>query len=138
MPAVIEKKFVEMDLIIPFDSSTYGLYESKKELLRCGKLKIKINSNENTGHHRPHIHATFDDVDVVCSIDNIIEIIEPKSCPLRIANLVQEVIAHPTNLMKARILWNEVQSNYKFQDQDINTKNLTISRRENKIFLYTK
>ena len=89
-------------------------------------------------HEPPHIHATYDDVDVVCSIDNIIEIIEPKSCPLRIANLVQEVIAHPTNLMKARILWNEVQSNYKFQDQDINIKNLTISRRENKIFLYTK
>lgn len=98
-------------------------------------LKIKINSNENTGHHRPHIHATYNDIDFVCSIDNVIEIIEPKSCPLRIANLVQEVIAYPINLKKARILLNKVQSNFKFNNDDTNFENVNILKSEKKIYV---
>ena len=137
MPVLVENKYLEIDLIIPFYPSTYGLYEIRQELFRFGKLKIKINSNENTGHNRPHIQATYEGVDVVCSIDDVIEIIEPKTCPLRIGNLVREVLAESSNLKKARTIWNKVQYNYKFCESDINFTNITISKRGNKIYLQT-
>ena len=135
MTNIIEKTFVEIDLIIPFDPSTYGLYESRKELFRFGKLKIKINSNENTSHNRPHVHANYDGIDIVCSIDNVIEILEPKKFPLRVGNLVQEVLVYPMNLKKVRTAWNEIQSNYKFLDDEINFKNMNVCKKDTKLYI---
>lgn len=38
-------------------------------------IKIQVNSNEFNGHHRPHVHAWYQDKEYVISIDNSIEVL---------------------------------------------------------------
>lgn len=77
-------------------------------------IKIVINSDENTNHHRPHVHAFYDQKQYQISIDDNIEELNgncDKFCRYIIKNHLKNC------LQKCREKWNSINSSYKF---DIN------------------
>lgn len=94
-------------------------YIDRAQIYRDYRLKCYVNSNENTSHNRPHVHIIFDSNDYEVTIDDKIEVIKPNKCRTQIKRLlICDVII---NLKLCREKWNQIKSNYKFNDQQLDS-----------------
>ena len=120
-------------MIVEYDISYFpavfyedAFFEQRGELFRFQSFKAKINSNEMSGHSRPHTHIVYENVDYVCTIDNVIEVLEPKHVKLCIKKYIVSVMSCMKNLMLAREKWNQCSSHVKFTDEDIYFKSMSV------------
>lgn len=113
--------------VIYFPATFHGddFFEQRGELFRFQSFKAKINSNEMSGHSRPHTHIVYENVDYVCTIDNVIEVLEPKHVKLCIKKYIVSVMSCMKNLILAREKWNQCSSKVKFADNEIHFKSMT-------------
>ena len=130
----MEKELIKFEIKYP-EVVWYGdsFVECRKEIIRFDSFKAKVNSNEITGHHRPHVHIEYENINYVCSIDQIIEIIEPKRVPKGIASYITKVVSK--NLSKIREEWNNIKSNYKFPKNLIDFNKCTYSYKDSKVYV---
>ena len=91
--------------------------EQRGQVARFDSYKSWVNSNENSHHHRPHLHIEFQNKTYVCSIDNKIEIMEPQNVKGSIKNYIVNAVV--SNLRLSREKWNSIISNYKFKDEEL-------------------
>ena len=109
--------------------------EQRGEIIRWESFKAKINSNEITGHNRPHVHIEYKNMNLVCSIDNVIEVIAPNNVKNSIKKYIVKMMAFPKNLKLAREEWNNCCSLYKFTEQQINPKKTSINYNDCKAYI---
>lgn len=78
---------------------------TEEEICRRDCIKIYTHSNENCGHHIPHVHVAYNDERNYCVISlNDKSVIEPKNCRrARIKKAVQLLSEHYDEAVKA---WN--------------------------------
>ncbi len=115
---------LETDFLLYIPKSLLLGYEIRGRIEIEDKIPIraKINSNEITGHHIPHVHITYRSKDFVCSINDKIQILEPKKYLESDGRIIRDTISIPDNLRKCRTEWNRCQTLIKFNDEQINFK----------------
>ena len=128
------EKVKEFEIIFP-EVVWYGdvFVELRKEIIRFDSFKAKVNSNEKTGHHRPHVHIEYKNINYVCTIDDIVEVIEPKNERTGICKYICSIVAR--NISKCRTEWNKISSNYKFSDDKICFKTCRFITEDNRILV---
>lgn len=87
----------------------------EKTIIAEQNIKIYIHSNETSKHHRPHVHASYNEREYVISIDNTIEVIEPKEDKFSRYLIKTYFRSH---LQYFRKEWNSICSSYKFSIND--------------------
>lgn len=130
----MDKELIEFEIVFP-EVIWIGdsFVESRKEVIRFNSFKAKVNSNEITGHHRPHVHIEYRNINYVCSIDQIIEIIEPTNISKGIARYITQVVSR--NLSKIREEWNNIKSNYKFPRHLVAFKKCSYHYEDSKVYV---
>ena len=87
----------------------------EKTIIAEQNIKIYIHSNEKSKHNRPHVHASYNEREYVISIDNTIEVIEPKEDKFSRYLIKTYFRSH---LQYFRKEWNSICSSYKFSIND--------------------
>ncbi len=106
---LIDRKTKIEDWMILEDGS---LYLCEGTIIKEQSIKIFIHSNEKAKHHRPHVHACFNDREYVISIDDKVELIEPKEPDKYSRYLIKCYFT--SCLQDFRKEWNSICSDYKF------------------------
>ena len=107
--------------------------ERRGQVFRSESFKAWVNSNENSHHNRPHLHLEFQGKTYVCSIDNIIEVVEPQNARGSIKNYIVNMVLN--NLNEARKRWNSIHSNYKFNNKELLLASYNVKFVENKAII---
>lgn len=104
---------VEIPQIIELPDGSQLLTE--EEIVRKDGIKLYTHSNEQCGHHIPHIHVYYngDKNYRVLSLKNF-EVIEPSKCDKR-AKIKKCVELLKENINDARLAWNRTSGNIKFK-----------------------
>lgn len=110
---LIDRKIKLEDWMIREDGSLLLL---EGTIIKEQSIKIYIHSNEISNHHRPHVHACFNDKEYVISIDDKIELLEPEKPDKYSRYLIKCYFT--TCLQDFRKEWNSICSNYKFVQND--------------------
>lgn len=110
---LIDRKIKLEDWMIREDGSLLLL---EGTIIKEQSIKIYIHSNERTRHHRPHVHACFNDNEYVISIDDNIELLEPEKPDKYSRYLIKCYFT--SCLQDFRKEWNSICSNYKFVQND--------------------
>ena len=115
---------LETDFFLFIPKSLLLGYEIRGRIELEDKIPIyaKIHSNEITGHHIPHVHITYRNKNFVCSINDIIQILEPKKYLESDGRIIRDTISIPDNLRKCRTEWNRCKTQIKFNNEEINFK----------------
>ena len=108
---IAKKDHIEDWMIL--DNGSLILLE--KTIIAEQNIKIYIHSNETSKHHRPHVHASYNEREYVISIDNTIEVIEPKEDKFSRYLIKTYFRSH---LQYFRKEWNSICSSYKFSIND--------------------
>ena len=108
---IAKKDHIEDWMIL--DNASLILLE--KTIIAEQNIKIYIHSNETSKHHRPHVHASYNEREYVISIDNTIEVIEPKEDKFSRYLIKTYFRSH---LQYFRKEWNSICSSYKFSIND--------------------
>lgn len=108
---IAKKDHIEDRMIL--DNGSLILLE--KTIIAEQNIKIYIHSNETSKHHRPHVHASYNEKEYVISIDNTIEVIEPKEDKFSRYLIKTYFRSH---LQYFRKEWNSICSSYKFSIND--------------------
>lgn len=108
---IAKKDHIEDWMIL--DNGSLILLE--KTIIAEQNIKIYIHSNETSNHHRPHVHASYNEREYVISIDNTIEVIEPKEDKFSRYLIKTYFRSH---LQYFRKEWNSICSSYKFSIND--------------------
>ncbi len=108
---IAKKDHIEDWMIL--DNGSLILLE--KTIIAEQYIKIYIHSNETSKHHRPHVHASYNEREYVISIDNTIEVIEPKEDKFSRYLIKTYFRSH---LQYFRKEWNSICSSYKFSIND--------------------
>ena len=108
---IAKKDHIEDWMIL--DNGSLILLE--KTIIAEQNIKIYIHSNETSKHHRPHVHASYNEREYVISIDNTIEVIEPKEDKVSRYLIKTYFRSH---LQYFRKEWNSICSSYKFSIND--------------------
>ena len=109
--------------------------EQRGEIIRWESFKAKVNSNEITGHNRPHVHIEFKNMNIVCTIDDVIEVIAPNNVKSSIKKYIVKMMAFPNNLKLARENWNKCRSLCKFTKQQLNLNKISIKYNDSKVYI---
>ena len=110
---------------LPFIEINGQIYEQREQVVRFESFKAWVNSDEMNKHNRPHLHIEFCNIEYVCSIDDVIEILEPENTRNSIKKYIINVVIK--NLKTAREKWNKIISKYKFTDEQLSLKNYIVS-----------
>ena len=108
---IAKKDHIEDWMIL--DNGSLILLE--KTIIAEQNIKIYIHSNETSKHHRPHVHASYNEREYVISIDNTIEVSEPKEDKFSRYLIKTYFRSH---LQYFRKEWNSICSSYKFSIND--------------------
>lgn len=108
---IAKKDHIEDWMIL--DNGSLILLE--KTIIAEQNIKIYIHSNETSKHHRPHVHASYNEREYVIYIDNTIEVIEPKEDKFSRYLIKTYFRSH---LQYFRKEWNSICSSYKFSIND--------------------
>lgn len=106
---LIDRKIKLEDWMIREDGSLLLL---EGTIIKEQNIKIYIHSNEISNHHRPHVHACYNEKEYVISIDDNIELLEPEKPDKYSRYLIKCYFT--SCLQNFRKEWNSVCSNYKF------------------------
>lgn len=106
-------------IIIDIDLPDDNIYENgsvqlnEKTIENTKNYKILLKANEMTHHHRPHVHAIYDNKnEYSISIDDKIEVIAGQDDKYA-KRIIKGFVLH--DIQRYRKEWNSfVQSNYKF------------------------
>lgn len=83
----------------------------EQTITRFQNIKVYVNSNEMSSHHRPHVHVDINDKSYQIAIDDAFDVLSPKED--KYARFIIKTYLK-SNLNACRKAWNEIQSNYKF------------------------
>ena len=90
-------------------------YLTEEEIVRKDCIKLKVHLKETCGHHKPHLHAEYNDVKNFCVIDlKNFSIIEPKHCERR-ARFKKCIALAKKYVVQARLVWNKSSGIIKFK-----------------------
>lgn len=123
----LDDSFLDMDKIIfvgkfsfpkivENDQGSQSLNEG--QVVRKDSVKIYTNSNENCGHHTPHVHIWYGNDKNYCVISlTDYSVIEPENYTN--AKIRKSIDLLKMNIVKARIAWNQTSGTLKFSlDKD--------------------
>lgn len=110
---IIDEKVQLEDWMIKDDGSIILL---EKTILKQQNIKIYLHSNEISNHNRPHVHACFNDKEYVISIDDDIDLLEPKKSDKYSRYLIKTYFDSYLQIFRKE--WNSICSNYKFVQND--------------------
>ena len=127
----MQEEKIEFLLYCP--SSILELGYETRGTVKCIPIKTFVHSNELTHHHRPHVHIEISNNTYVCSIDNIIQVLEPKKLPHGISSKIQQILTYPNNLSECRKEWNRCINLVKFNENEINFKSVRFVKDNNGI-----
>lgn len=90
-------------------------YLTEETIIKKDKIRIYTNSNEQTGHHIPHVHIQYNEENNFCVVSLIdLSIIEPKGNP-KTARIKKCINLLEIHINKARLAWNKTSGNIKFK-----------------------
>lgn len=106
-------KEIEIPQIIELLDGTQLLTE--EEIVRKDGIKLYTHSNEQCGHHIPHVHVWYNDDKNYCVISlKDFKVIEPCNC-LKRAKIKKCVELLKKNINDSRLAWNRSSGNLKFK-----------------------
>ena len=109
---IFQTKSPFADWMIQEDGS---VWLREQTITRYQNVKVYVNSNEMSSHHRPHVHVDINDKSYQIAIDDAFDVLSQNED--KYARFVIKTYLK-SNLNVCRKTWNEIQSNYKFTIDD--------------------
>lgn len=114
----LQETIVSIEIPQIIENPDGSQYLIEEEIIRKDKIKIYTHSNEQCGHHIPHVHIEYNNIRNFCVISlKDFCVLQPKNC-LKSAKIKKCIALLMNYIDDARLSWNKSSGRVKFKIVD--------------------